>query len=93
MKKKNGVKRLCSHLELTAPEAGQVCISGTFNDWHPAATPMVAVGGGKWIKELTLPPGRYEYRFLVDGQWADDPNARETAPNSHGSNNAVLVVS
>ena len=72
--------------------ASEVCISGSFNDWHPAATPMISLDDGKWAKELALPPGRYEYRFVVDGQWADDATAKETVPNPFGGLNAVLEV-
>lgn len=91
-KRKIESKKHCPCLELTSPAAGQVFISGTFNDWSPTATPMIAVGDGKWKKELSLPPGRYEYRFVIDGQWADDPDARDFAPNPHGSRNAILVI-
>jgi hypothetical protein len=53
---------------------------------------MIRLEDGKWAKELALPPGRYEYRFVVDGQWVDDPAATELIPNSFGTANAVLVV-
>jgi hypothetical protein len=53
---------------------------------------MIRLEDGKWAKELALPPGRYEYRFVVDGQWMDDPAATELIPNSYGTANAVLVV-
>jgi 1,4-alpha-glucan branching enzyme len=69
-----------------------VCIAGSFNDWHPNATPMVALGNGRWVKELMLPPGRYEYRLVADGEWVDDPKAKEVAPNPHGGVNAVLTI-
>jgi hypothetical protein len=39
-----------------------------------------------------LPAGRYEYRFVVDGQWMSDPSAREYVQNTFGSTNCVLVV-
>jgi hypothetical protein len=52
----------------------------------------VPLGDGKWAKELTLPDGRYEYRFVVDGAWVSDPNAREAAPNPFGTANSVLRV-
>jgi 1,4-alpha-glucan branching enzyme len=78
--------------ELTQPAGQSVCIAGSFNDWHSSATPMIALGEGHWRKELTLPPGRYEYRLVVDGQWVDDPAARETVPNPFGGLNAVLEV-
>lgn len=85
---KNSIHRF----EFQHGEASAVCIAGSFNDWHPSVTPMVALGDGRWLKELTLPAGRYEYRFVVDGQWADDPNAKEVAPNPHGGMNVVLNV-
>ncbi len=82
----------CVCLELTHPTAQEVGIAGSFNDWHPNVTPMIRLNDGKWAKELALPPGRYEYRFVVDGEWVDDPSARELIPNSYGTANAVLVV-
>lgn len=82
----------CVRLELTRPGAQEVAIAGSFNDWHPSVTPMIRLNDGQWAKELALPPGRYEYRFVVDGEWADDPAASELIPNSFGTANAVLVV-
>ena len=82
----------CVCLRLTHPAAQQVCVAGSFNDWHPTVTPMIRLDDGQWAKELALPPGRYEYRFVVDGEWVDDPAAMELIPNSFGTANAVLVV-
>ena len=82
----------CVHLELTHATAQEVCIAGSFNDWNPSVTPMVRLDDGKWAKELALPLGRYEYRFVVDGQWVDDPAATELIPNPFGTANAVLEV-
>ena len=53
---------------------------------------MIRLNDGKWAKELALRPGRYEYRFVVDGEWVDDPAATELIPNLFGTANAVLVV-
>jgi hypothetical protein len=53
---------------------------------------MIALGDGRWVKELALPPGRYEYRLVVDGEWVDDPAATELIPNPFGTPNAVLVI-
>jgi 1,4-alpha-glucan branching enzyme len=79
-------------LEVYQPDAIDVCVAGSFNDWQPQATHLVPLGNGKWSKELTLPCGRYEYRFIVDGAWITDPNAKELAPNPFGSENSVLTV-
>ena len=82
----------CVYLEFVHPHARHVAVAGSFNDWRPAATPMVPMGRGWWVKGLVLPPGRYEYRLLVDGQWMPDPNAAEAAPTPDGKVNSVLVV-
>lgn len=82
----------CAYLEFNHRCAREVFIAGSFNNWNRSATPMIALADGKWSKELRLPPGRYEYRFIVDGQWIDDPAAKETVPNAFGGVNAVLAV-
>lgn len=79
--------------EFTNTGATKVCIAGSFNEWHPGATEMVPLGGGRWRKEIKLPPGEYEYRFTVDGEWLPDPNCPVTKPNNFGELNSVLVVS
>jgi len=53
---------------------------------------MFRLSEGEWAKELVLPAGRYEYRFIVDGQWANDPAAMELIPNPFGTANGVMMV-
>ena len=78
--------------EFTHPTARTVCIAGTFNDWQPEAKPMHPLGNGRWLKESALPPGTYEYRLVVDGQWLPDPLTKETVANPFGGRNSVLRV-
>jgi 1,4-alpha-glucan branching enzyme len=85
--KSNGIP-----LKLVAPGAKQVFVAGSFNDWHTAAIPLKSSPSGEWRGELKLPPGRYEYLFVVDGKWLPDPAARETAPNPFGGANSVVCV-
>ena len=80
------------HFEYTSPTAESVFIAGTFNEWRQNATPMIPLQPGRWAKDLTLAPGAYEYRLVVDGQWVTDPLARQTVPNPFGTDNAVLQV-
>ena len=39
-----------------------------------------------------LPPGAYEYKFVVDGEWLTDPGNPEVRPNAFGTYNSVLLV-
>ncbi len=78
---------LCTH-----PGAQTVFLAGTFNQWHPTATPMRCTGADCWSVELELPPGVYEYRFIVDGAWMHDAAAAELVPNPFGGLNSVVRV-
>ena len=74
------------------PRAREVFLAGSFNDWQPRTTPMCKIGGDKWCTELMLLPGRYEYRFVVDGQWQDDPMAARFVANDFGGLNGIVEV-
>lgn len=78
--------------ELDVPKARSVSVAGSFNNWKPGATQLAFIGGIKWFRQISLAPGRYEYRFVVDGKWIDDPKAKRYAPNSHGGRNAVVEI-
>lgn len=91
-KSKQLIRPQCTLLEFANTEARTVCVASSFNDWQRWATPMIAVGNDRWFKELALPPGRYEYRLVVDDQWIDDPSAKEFVPNPHGGRNGMIVV-
>lgn len=80
------------HIEYFDPEARQVYIAGTFNEWHPQVTEMIQLGHGRWAKELTLPDGEHEYRLVVDGVWKEDPHCPLTTPNPFGSHNSMIVL-
>ena|SRR5687768_16722861 len=71
--------------------ANTVFIAGTFNSW--GLTPLSPAGEGTWAVELTLEPGEYQYRFIVDGEWVDDPQATEFIPNIYGGINCVFSIS
>ncbi len=77
---------------LVRPDARQVSLSGEFNGWSPNATPMQRHDDGHWEATVALAPGRYQYKFVVDGQWIPDPSAHENAPNPHGTLNSVVEV-
>jgi 1,4-alpha-glucan branching enzyme len=82
-----------------AADAKEVFLAGTFNGWDPAGTPMRETSGGNWSAELELAPGRYEYKFIVDGVWCCEPGDHEAestlpdcVPNAFGSFNREIHV-
>lgn len=79
------------HFKVSAGEAKVVAVAGTFNGWDPKGTPLNKAGDA-WDATIALPRGRYEYRFVVDGKWLSDPNARESVRNPFGSQNSVLTI-
>jgi 5'-AMP-activated protein kinase regulatory beta subunit len=77
--------------------AQNVFVAGTFNDWDPTCTQTEPQGDGTWRVELELAPGRYEYKFVVDGAWCCEPGVPETdgagdVPNPYGSMNRVIDI-
>jgi len=82
-----------------APAASSVSVAGMFNNWQPDVDRMALDDSGGWIAVLELPPGRYEYRFVVDGKWCCLPicDSANTGcpvcvPNPFGSMNRVVDV-
>lgn len=89
---KGAAKRRRVTLSLNFPAGKEVFLLGDFNDWHPTKHPMNREGKGLWKKTVMLPPGKYEYRFKVDGEWVNDPNSR-ICPNHFGTFNNFIEVS
>ncbi len=73
------------------PFAEEVFVAGTFNDWEFRRDPMKKTKKG-WELAKYLHPGIYEYRFIVDGIWMDDPAAKIRCRNQYGGENCVLEV-
>ena len=53
-------------------DARRVFVSGSFNDWSTLQTPLQACDSG-WTVTLGLDPGKYSYKFIIDGKWTNDP--------------------
>ncbi|MCG3121218.1 MAG: hypothetical protein ALAOOOJD_04218 [bacterium] len=74
-------------------EAERVMLAGDFNNWH-AAQIRFHKPHGIWRAEIEAPPpGRYHYKFIVDGErWIDDPSNGLKTPDHYGGFNSVLNV-
>lgn len=78
--------------EYFAPSAVKVSVAGTFNHWNSEKDLMKNDGSGRWKITMLLPPGRYEYRYSIDGTWQNDQRPVECIPNAFGTWNCVLEV-
>jgi cyclomaltodextrinase len=70
-----------------------VYLAGTFNNWDATKDAMVdREGSGVYEITLDLKPGKYQYKFVRDGQWITDTSAKEFADDGFGGKNSVLTV-
>jgi 1,4-alpha-glucan branching enzyme len=72
--------------------AHEVQLAGDFNNWSPGATPMTPDAKGRWCTSLSLRPGRYRYRLVVDGSWITDPHNNYVEANQFGELNNIVEV-
>jgi len=75
-----------------AADAAEVYLAGEFNGWSAGSDPMTKGEDGVWRIVLPLDPGQYEYKFVIDGVWQEDPGNPETTPDPYGGNNSLLTV-
>jgi len=75
-----------------APDAQSVQVAGDFTGWQQAPVLLKKLKSGLWKATVSLPPGRHEYRLLVDGQWRDDPDCQLRQPNQFGGENCICLV-
>jgi len=91
-KTKTNTKKRKVAFSLSAPEAKRVAVLGDFNKWRDNTHLMKKDENGVWHKIAMLPAGRYEYRFLVDGQWCNDPKNDQACWNCFGTQNNIFDV-
>ena len=77
---------------IVAPAAKKVFVAGDFTEWEKRPIELTKSDGGKWQVKVPLPKGKQQYRFIVDGEWHDDPSCKEKVRNNFGSTNAVIQI-
>ena len=100
MAKNNDVKKTASErgngktqvFSFDAPLAKSVQLVGDFTHWQQKPIAMQMSERGIWHAKVELSPGEHHYRFLVDGEWRDDPFCSLHVPNPYGSQDAVCRV-
>lgn len=77
---------------ISVPGAMSVMLVGDFTHWQERPISMEKQKDDVWTAKVKLPPGTHHYRFLVDGQWRDDPECTLRVPNPFGAENSVRAV-
>lgn len=73
-------------------KASRVFLAGSFNNWRPQATAMKSENDG-WGIDVKLLPGKYWYKFIVDGNWITDSKNRIRENDGEGNTNSVYYMS
>jgi 1,4-alpha-glucan branching enzyme len=81
-----------TEFKIFAPEAKIVYVAGDFNRWDAQSLPLKKTKKGVWKVKVSLKPGKYQYKFFVDGQWQNDPHCQKSVPNVFGTTNSLIEV-
>jgi anti-sigma factor RsiW len=89
-----GRTSLLVRFSISAPGASRVHVVGDFNSWSREANPLQDHDrNGVWTISVPLTPGRYQYKFLVDGErWVVEPDAPAYHPDGFGGRNSLLSI-
>lgn len=71
--------------------ANSVFLSGSFNEWAISESPLDQTETG-WELKIKLQPGKYTYKFIIDGNWITDPNNELKENDISANTNSILYV-
>lgn len=75
------------------PNAQEVFLVGDFNNWKASQENRLSRdNNGSWMKKLALRSGTYHYKFVVDGQWQEDPANPNKEENNFGGYNSLIEI-
>jgi enterochelin esterase-like enzyme len=72
-------------------DAEAVAIYGSFNDWIQTKNYCAKESDG-WVCRIDLTPGKYTYKFLVDGVGLNDPANSATEDDGNGHMDSVIII-
>jgi hypothetical protein len=73
-------------------EAKDVYVVGDFNNWKTDESSRMSRENGTWQKTVSLKRGAYQYRFVVDGNWIEDPVNSVKEKNPYGEMNSLVEI-
>lgn len=87
----SSVRAMPIEFKIHYPKAKRVSVAGTFNNWDTNKLLAKKDLKGNWAVKVDLKPGRYEYKFFIDGSWINDPNSNAVY-NPFGTQNSVVEI-
>ena len=81
-----------TQFKLYAPKAKKVSLAGDFNKWSTKEHAAKKDTKGNWSTKIALKPGKYEYKFIVDGNWLNDPSNNMVITNTYGTQNSIIEI-
>lgn len=70
-----------------------LAVAGDFNAWNAQRGELqLNASTGAFELRIVCPPGTYQYRLVVDGQWMPDPYNPVVSSNPFGGSNSVAIV-
>jgi cytoskeletal protein CcmA (bactofilin family) len=79
-------------VSLYRPHADDVRLTGSWIGWDEDGIRMKRDEEGNWKTRITLGPGSYSYKFIVDGRWIPDPDIEDRVPDGRGGYATPLIV-
>lgn len=70
-------------------KAQNAMLAGSFNDWNPGSLTMIRTDSG-WVAPVKLGPGKYWYKFIIDGNWTVDKDNARVENDGMGNDNSVF---
>lgn len=81
------------NFSISAPSAKEIYVVGDFNHWKiDDDSRLSRLDNGKWGKKVALPPGRYRYKFVIDGEWTLDSQNTEKEQNPFGTFDSIIKL-
>lgn len=76
-----------------APDAKEIYLVGDFNQWKIDKTWQLSrQNEERWEKRMDLIPGKYKYKFVVDGEWVMDSQNHEREANAFGTYDSIISL-
>jgi len=75
-----------------APTAQSVLLAGDFTHWLKSPIRLRKQPDGIWRATASLSPGTHYYKFVVDGEWREDPECKVRVQNPFGTQNDVIQI-